>query len=131
MVLDDAGGVRAVLDWEICTLGDPMADVGMLMVYWTDPDDAAVALLDGGATTAPGFSRRDQVLAAYADASGRDVSKIDYYAAFGYWKLACILQGVYARYIAGAGVGRRRQRRGVPPRSAGWPSWPPTGCRRR
>jgi aminoglycoside phosphotransferase (APT) family kinase protein len=104
-VLDDQGAVRAVLDWEICTLGDPMADVGLLMVYWTDPDDEVVALLDGGATTAPGFSRRAGVLAAYAAASGRDVSDIDYFTAFGYWKLACILQGVYARYLAGAGSG--------------------------
>jgi aminoglycoside phosphotransferase (APT) family kinase protein len=104
-VLDDTGAVRAVLDWEICTLGDPMADVGMLMVYWTDPDDAVVALLDGGATTAEGFSRRGEVLEAYAEASGRDVGLIDYYTAFGYWKLACILQGVYARYVAGAGSG--------------------------
>jgi aminoglycoside phosphotransferase (APT) family kinase protein len=104
VVLDDAGAVRAVLDWEICTLGDPMADVGLLMVYWTEVGDDASALLIAP-TTAPGFSGRAEVLERYAKASGRDVSNVGYYKAFGYWKLACILQGVYARYVAGAGAG--------------------------
>ncbi|HEX4082537.1 MAG TPA: phosphotransferase family protein, partial [Acidimicrobiales bacterium] len=54
---------------------------------------------------APGFPGRQEVLARYAAASGRDVSDIGYYMAFGYWRLACILQGVYARYRAGAGAG--------------------------
>jgi aminoglycoside phosphotransferase (APT) family kinase protein len=105
VVLDDDGDVRAILDWEICTLGDPMADVGLLMVYWTDPEDEGGPLLGASGTTAEGFARRADVLAAYAEASGRDVSDVDYFAAFGYWKLACILQGVYARYVAGAGSG--------------------------
>jgi aminoglycoside phosphotransferase (APT) family kinase protein len=103
-VIGDDGTVRAVLDWEICTLGDPMADVGLLMVYWAEPEDGSPVLLIAP-TTAPGFSRREEVLAAYASASGRDVSNVGYYMAFGYWKLACILQGVYARYVAGAGAG--------------------------
>ena len=98
----DAGGkVIAVLDWEICTLGDPLADVGLLMVYWTDPDDASPALL-GGATALEGFLRRAELLDRYAELSGRDLSGIDYYVAFGYWKLACIIEGVYARYKGGA-----------------------------
>jgi aminoglycoside phosphotransferase (APT) family kinase protein len=81
-----------------------MADVGLLMVYWSQPGDDET-FLGELATTAPGFSTREEVLAAYAAASGRDLSDIGYYVAFGYWKLACILQGVYARYIAGAGAG--------------------------
>jgi aminoglycoside phosphotransferase (APT) family kinase protein len=95
------GDVVAVLDWELCTLGDPMADVGLLMVYWADPGDGASAL-PGAATTAEGFPSRQQVLERYAERSGRDVSAVDFYTAFGYWKLACILEGVYARYIGGA-----------------------------
>ncbi len=102
--MDDAGQVRAILDWEICTLGDPMADVGLLMVYWAEPTDAT-AVLGFSPTTAPGFSSRAQVLERYAATSGRDVSDINFYTAFGYWKLACILQGVFARYAAGAGAG--------------------------
>jgi aminoglycoside phosphotransferase (APT) family kinase protein len=99
MVGDD-GNVVAVLDWELCTLGDPMADLGLLMVYWNDPEDEGTALL-APTTTAPGFPRRRDLLARYAERSGRDVSTIDYYTAFGYWKLACIIEGVYARYAAG------------------------------
>ena len=62
----------------------------------------------------PGLPGREELLARYAEASGRDVSDIAYYMAFGYWKLACILQGVYARYRAGAGRRRPEQRRPVP-----------------
>jgi len=94
------GSIRAVLDWELCTLGDPLADLGLLLVYWTDPGDETAALGDS-ATTLEGFPSRADLTAAYAEASGRDVENIDYYVAFGYWKLACILEGVYARYRAG------------------------------
>jgi aminoglycoside phosphotransferase (APT) family kinase protein len=104
VVLSDDGRVRAILDWEICTLGDPLADVGLLMVYWADLSDP-MAVLGLSPTTAPGFSTRAQVLERYASVSDLDLSNIGYYAAFGYWKLACILQGVYARYVAGAGAG--------------------------
>jgi aminoglycoside phosphotransferase (APT) family kinase protein len=100
MVGDD-GDVVAVLDWELCTLGDPMADLGLLMVYWADPGDTSSAL-PGAATTAEGFPTRQQILDRYAERSGRDVAGIDFYVAFGYWKLACILEGVYARYAGGA-----------------------------
>lgn len=100
-MFDDSGRMLAVLDWELCTLGDPLADVGLLMVYWTEPGDETAALLD--APTAAGeFPGRAELLSRYAAASQRDLSLIDYYVAFGYWKLACILEGVYARYVGGA-----------------------------
>jgi aminoglycoside phosphotransferase (APT) family kinase protein len=95
------GSIAAVLDWELCTLGDPLADVGLLLVYWTEPGDAYTALLEAP-TTLEGFPTRSEVVARYAAASGRDVSAVDYFVAFGYWKLACILEGVYARYRGGA-----------------------------
>jgi aminoglycoside phosphotransferase (APT) family kinase protein len=104
VVLADDGTVRAILDWEICTLGDPLADLGLLMVYWADPTDS-MAVLGLSPTTAPGFSTRAEVLARYDAVSDLDISGVDYYIAFGYWKLGCILQGVYARYVAGAGAG--------------------------
>ena len=104
-VLDDSGHVTAILDWEICTLGDPLADLGLLLVYWAEPSDASVALLGQAPTTAAGFSSRAEVLAAYEAATSLDVSQVSYYQAFGYWKLACILQGVFARYMAGATAG--------------------------
>ena len=100
-MVDDNGDVIAVLDWEICTLGDPLADVGLLMVYWSGQNDEHTALPDG-ATGLEGYPDRSELLARYAEVSGRDVSAIDFYIAFGYWKLACILEGVYARYVGGA-----------------------------
>jgi aminoglycoside phosphotransferase (APT) family kinase protein len=104
VVLNDAGAVRAILDWELCTLGDPLADLGLLMDYWTEGDDTT-SVLGHSPTTAPGFSTRQQVLEHYGTVSDLDLTQIGYYCAFGYWKLACILQGVYARYAAGAGAG--------------------------
>ncbi|MCB0959375.1 MAG: phosphotransferase, partial [Acidimicrobiales bacterium] len=96
-----SGEVIAVLDWELCTLGDPLADLALLMVYWTESDDP-IAALPGAATTLEGFPSRAELVAAYQDAGGRPVGDLDYYVAFGYWKLACILEGVYTRYKAGA-----------------------------
>jgi aminoglycoside phosphotransferase (APT) family kinase protein len=113
VVLNDQGAVRAILDWEICTLGDPLADLGLLMVYWAEPADT-MAVLGLSPTTAPGFSTRAQILERYANASDLDLSGIGYYSAFGYWKLACILQGVYARYVAGAGAGDQGSVDGFP-----------------
>jgi aminoglycoside phosphotransferase (APT) family kinase protein len=104
-VLDAQGKVRAILDWEICTLGDPMADLGVLLCYWSERGDTTAALLGAAPTTAAGFATRDQVLNAYARHTSLDVSHVAYYQAFGYWKLACILQGVFARYRAGATAG--------------------------
>ncbi len=98
---DVDGNVIAVLDWEICTLGDPLADVGLLMVYWTEASDATPMLLTAP-TTVDGFLSREEMLDRYAKTSGRDLSQIDFYVAFGYWKLACIVEGVYARYVGGA-----------------------------
>jgi aminoglycoside phosphotransferase (APT) family kinase protein len=97
----DDGSVRAVLDWELCTLGDPLADVGMLLVYWTEPGDA-VSPLFWAPTTAPGFPRRADLTERYAARSGRDLSDVDFYVALGLWKVAVILEGVYARYASGA-----------------------------
>jgi aminoglycoside phosphotransferase (APT) family kinase protein len=100
MILADSGEVAAVVDWELCTLGDPLADVGLLLVYWAERDDSFKPLHDA-ATTASGFPSRDEVKARYAERSGRDLAQIDFYVALGYWKLAIILEGVLARYMAG------------------------------
>jgi aminoglycoside phosphotransferase (APT) family kinase protein len=100
MILSNAGEVAAVVDWELCTLGDPLADVGMLIVYWSEAGDELMPLFEAP-TTAPGFPSRDRVRELYAKRSGRDLSQIDFYVALGWWKLAIILQGVYARSAAG------------------------------
>ena len=101
MILSPKGEVAAVVDWELCTLGDPLADVGLLMVYWPDAGDETLAL-GQPANLAPGFPAREELRARYAERSGRDLSQLDFFVALGYWKLAIILEGVYARYAAGA-----------------------------
>jgi len=100
MILTPQGEVAAVVDWELCTLGDPLADVGLLMVYWPEPGEETIAL-GQPATLAPGFPKREELKARYADRSGRDLTQLDFFVALGYWKLAIILEGVYARYAAG------------------------------
>ena len=100
-LVDDSGNTVAVLDWEICTLGDPLADLGLLMVYWTGPhDDSLVTAYQ--ATKLSGFMDRKDLVRRYTEASGRDVTHLDFYIAFALWKYACIIEGVYARYLGGA-----------------------------
>jgi aminoglycoside phosphotransferase (APT) family kinase protein len=93
------GRINAVLDWELCTLGDPLADVGYLRVYWADPGQAG---RNNDPTSAGGFPTYADLLERYATRTGRDVSGIDYYVAFASWRLAVISEGVYARYLHGA-----------------------------
>jgi aminoglycoside phosphotransferase (APT) family kinase protein len=100
MILTPGGEVAAVVDWELCTLGDPLADVGLLMVYWPERGEETIAL-GQPANLAPGFPTREQLRDRYAERSGRDLSQLDFFVALGYWKLAIILEGVYARYAAG------------------------------
>jgi aminoglycoside phosphotransferase (APT) family kinase protein len=95
------GSVMAVLDWELCTLGDPLADLGLLCVYWSDPGDSP-NLAVGGTTAVGDFPTRSELVARYGELTGRDTRHIDFYIAFGYWKLACIVEGVYSRYVGGA-----------------------------
>jgi aminoglycoside phosphotransferase (APT) family kinase protein len=94
------GRIAAVLDWELCTLGDPLADVGYVGVYWYDGDAANLRANDP--TSGGGFPPYSELVERYATRTGRDVSDIDYYVAFGCWRLAVISEGVYARYLHGA-----------------------------
>jgi aminoglycoside phosphotransferase (APT) family kinase protein len=100
MILTDSGEVAAVVDWELCTLGDPLADVGLLFVYWSQPGDQLTALVQPP-TLAPGFPSRDELMRRYEKRSGRDLGQLDFYVALARWKLAIILEGVYSRYAAG------------------------------
>ena len=100
ILTEDAAGVAGVVDWELCTLGDPLADVGLLLVYWAEEGDEMIPLMEP-ATMAAGFPTREEVKQRYAERSGRDLSQIDFFIALGYWKLAIVLEGVFARYMAG------------------------------
>ncbi len=95
-----SGRIAAVLDWELCTLGDPLADLGYLGVYWSDGPSNALRANDP--TPAGGFPPYRDLVERYAVNTGRDVSAVDYYVAFSCWRLAVISEGVYARYLHGA-----------------------------
>jgi aminoglycoside phosphotransferase (APT) family kinase protein len=89
-----------VVDWEISTLGDPLADLAYALNPWPDPTDAAPPGPDA-ATSPPGFPTRTQLRDRYAARTGRDLSHLDYYIGFNRWKSAAIIHGVYARYMEG------------------------------
>lgn len=92
--------IAAVVDWEISTLGDPLADLAYALNQWPDPTDAEPFKPD--AATAPaGFPSRTQLAERYAERTGRDLSQLDYYVGFNRWKSAAIVHGVYARYCEG------------------------------
>jgi aminoglycoside phosphotransferase (APT) family kinase protein len=93
------GRIRAVLDWELCTLGDPLADVGYLLNDWLQPGDPGA---EQRPTGIGGFPTREELCERYSAATGRDLSGINYYRAFSHWRLAAISQGVYKRYLVGA-----------------------------
>jgi aminoglycoside phosphotransferase (APT) family kinase protein len=95
-----SGTIKAVLDWELCTLGDPLADVGYVGAHWSPAD--GVGGRHNDPTGAGGFGTYDDFLARYARRSTRDLAAVDYYVAFQLWRTAIILEGVYARYLGGA-----------------------------
>jgi aminoglycoside phosphotransferase (APT) family kinase protein len=99
--------VAAVLDWELSTLGDPLADLGTALAYWHDAGDAERALIPvaAGVTAWPGFPSAAEFAACYAAASGRELGDLSFYLALGTMKLAVILEGVHTRYLAGQGAG--------------------------
>ena len=99
MVSKDAR-IAAVVDWEIATLGDPLADFGYSLNAWLEPDDDLLDSADAP-TLAPGFPNRQFIINRYAEKTGRDLTELPYYQAFNRFKTACILHGVYARYKNG------------------------------
>jgi aminoglycoside phosphotransferase (APT) family kinase protein len=103
-VLGADGRVMAVLDWELATVGDPVADCAWSLLYWTDPGDVE-PFLEAAPTLAPAFPRRAEAAARYAARSGRDLSALPWFTVFGYWKMACIVEGVYTRRLAGSRSG--------------------------
>ena len=92
----------AIFDWELATIGDPLADVGYLVATWTQADDAEDALRGLGAVTRrPGFPTRDQLVARYEERSGRSMSDVRWYMTLALWKSAVFLEGSYKRRLAG------------------------------
>lgn len=98
--------VAAVLDWEMSTLGDPLADLGLMVVYWQTLMPLA------GATEDNGFATADEVIAHYGKRTGLDLSAVDWYVGFGFFKLAVVAEGIYYRYTLGKTVGDGFERYG-------------------
>lgn len=109
----DPGHVVAIFDWEMATLGDPLADVGYTLVYWGEPGDAPGQRGPGGyaaVTTTEGFHTRAELVGEYARASGRDPSAVEFYEVLALYKLAVISEGAYARWRAGKTAGEGFER---------------------
>lgn len=92
-----SGAIRAVLDWELCTLGDPLADLGGLLAYWPQADDARPGVFP--APSLPGFPSREELATTYAEATARDLSDLPFWHALGLWKIAIICEGVLRRTL--------------------------------
>ena len=103
LVLDPTlTSVRAILDWEMATIGDPLMDLGTSLAYWVEAGDAPIFRALGlGITALPGAFTREDLVLAYAKASGRDVSDARFYLTFGLFKVAVIAQQIFARYQQG------------------------------
>lgn len=98
----DPGIINAVLDWELSTLGDPLADLGMLLLFWRQPGEPDVSSLTPGVTHLPGFPTRDELVERYAAETGADLDSLNVYTAFAHFKFAVIAQGVSVRARTGA-----------------------------
>ena len=104
----DPGRLTAVLDWEMSTLGDPLSDVGYMIMYWGELGDTPQrmsAFSGAEVSAAPGFYTREQLVARYAEKSGRAVGEVEFYLIFAFYKLAIIVEGIQARFLAGETYG--------------------------
>lgn len=94
--------VLALLDWEMATIGDPLADLGYLLSFWREPTDPEFSLEEAWRMTAqPGFPTRRELVARYAERTGRQMTHVNFYVALAIWKLAILLEGSYKRHLAG------------------------------
>jgi aminoglycoside phosphotransferase (APT) family kinase protein len=100
LIFGESGEVAAVLDWELCTLGDPLADLGWLLASWSEPGDTDVRIVTPP-SRAGGFARRDELVAAYQSGSSLNLENIAYYAALAEWKWAAIDVGIHRRFASG------------------------------
>ncbi|MDE0232530.1 MAG: phosphotransferase family protein [bacterium] len=108
----DPGRCVAVYDWDMCTRGDPFADVGTLMACWFDLDEQSI-FLDPMPTRSQGFMTRSEAILRYGRKSGRDISNMNWYLVFGTFKMAVILQQIYIRWLRGQTKDDRFSRMGI------------------
>ena len=97
----DPARIVAVLDWDMCTIGDPLVDLGYVLSLWPEPGEPVAPGVGTMPTAVPGFPARSRLVERYARASGRDVSRIGWYHAFNIFRYAAIAQQIYARFVRG------------------------------
>jgi aminoglycoside phosphotransferase (APT) family kinase protein len=93
--------LEAILDWEMATIGDPLADLGYLVASWSQPGVPDHPLLLSPVTAQPGFPTREELKARYAERSGHDIGNLDWYEAFALWKASVFCEAIYGRYLKG------------------------------
>jgi aminoglycoside phosphotransferase (APT) family kinase protein len=104
-ILNDEGHVIAVLDWEMCTLGDSLADLGLLRMYWGRPTSAQIAVGSSAVMSLPGFPTWEEAASRYEEKSGVSLANLDFYTVLAHFKLGVILENMYKRFLGGGTVG--------------------------
>jgi len=104
-ILDDNGHIIAVLDWEMCTLGDSLADLGLLRMYWGQGTSRDLAVAGTPVMQLPGFPTWEEAQARYEEQSGVDLTNLDFYTVLAHFKLGVILENMYKRFLGGGTVG--------------------------
>jgi aminoglycoside phosphotransferase (APT) family kinase protein len=92
----------AIFDWEMATIGDPLADIGYMMLHWVEPEDHVGRFTLQSVTNRPGFPRRKEMIARYEEQSGRSMRALDWYVTLALWKAVVFMEGNYKRAISGA-----------------------------
>ncbi len=100
-MVGDGGDLVAVLDWDMATLGDPLVDLGTLLAYWVDPEGPTYPIFGERAVTLAPVLPRSDVIAAYGDATGFDLSTIRFYEGLALYRIAVIIEQIYSRYVSG------------------------------
>jgi aminoglycoside phosphotransferase (APT) family kinase protein len=104
-ILNDEGHIIAVLDWEMCTLGDSLADMGVLQMYWSRGSTQEIAIAGMPVMNLPGFPSWEEASARYSERSGRDLSSLGFYAVLAHFRLGVITENIYKRFLGGGTVG--------------------------
>jgi aminoglycoside phosphotransferase (APT) family kinase protein len=104
-ILDDEGHIIAVLDWEMCTLGDSLADMGLLQMYWSRGSSQEIAIAGTPVMALPGFPSWEEAAERYQEGSGHDLTNLDFYTVLAHFKLGVILENMYKRFLGGGTVG--------------------------
>lgn len=100
-MVSDEGDIVAVFDWDMATRGDPLVDLGTLLAYWADPDGPTYPVFGERAVTLAPYLSKDELVEQYADVAGFDVTGVRYYEGLALYRIAVIIEQIYARYVAG------------------------------